>query len=297
MNTAKSHSAVFLVLLIVVPPLLWAGNIIVGRVIHADISAVSLTFFRWCVALVVLLPLAANPLIKTWRDFLPHWKALMLTAFTGVSAFNLLVYAGLQHTTANNAALLNAFIPMLILLFATLFLKQRASSLQMLGLLLSFAGVMTIVSQGKWETIARFAFNQGDIAIFIATASWAVYTLTLRRLPPHLNRLALVCIQIMIGLLILLPVVLTEQLFFSPDNHWLTSTFLGVLYVGIGPSVIAYMMYAKCVETIGPARAGMSIHLIPVFGVMLAYVLLGEPVKAYHWAGFALVFGGIALAR
>lgn len=282
-------------LLLIPPPLFWAGNFIVGRAMRGDVPPFTLSFWRWVIALACILPFAWGPMRRDRALYWAHrWRVARL-ALAGVVAFTSLVYVGLQWTAAANGLLLNSFIPILILLFGALFFGQRLVAAQVFGLALSFAGVLTIILHGEWARLAALDFSAGDLLVFAAMVCWAFYTLWLRGIPPEVDRIGLMGVQAGLGLLVLGPLSLAERGLGLLPN-WSPETFTALAYLGVFPSVFAYLLYTIGVARVGAAKAGLFIHLIPVFGVALAVIFLRETLHLYHGIGIAAILGGIVCA-
>ncbi|GGJ84652.1 DMT family transporter [Pseudomonas matsuisoli] len=279
-------------LYLILPPLFWAGNFIVGRAMHGVVPPMTLSLWRWVVALLILLPFA----IKYLRRDFPHYRAhgwlLVRLSVAGVVAFTSLVYLGLRDTTASNALLLNSFIPVLITVFGALFYGQRLGRGQSVGLAVSCLGVLVIVSHGEWQRLASLSFSQGDMVIFCAMVSFAFYTLWLRNVPSQINRLGLMAAQIVIALAFLIPLKLWE-LSLGMTADWSINSLAALAYLGIFPSIFAYVLFNMGVAHFGAAKAGLCIHLIPVFGAILAVVFLGESLRLYHLMGISAILIGI----
>lgn len=283
-------------LTLLLPPLLWAGNFIVGRGVHASVTPMTLSLGRWLIALACLLPFALRGMRRDWhRYWICRWLLLGVSV-TGVAAFNSLVYWGLHTTTANNALLLNSLIPLLIVLLGAVFYRQRLSVGQGFGLVLSFTGVLTLVLQGRWSQWQDITFVPGDAIVLVAMVCFAFYTLWLRRLPDDLDRLGLLSLQIIVALAVLLPFYLAEQAS-GARSTWDIASASALIYVGIFPSVLAYLLYMRAVQYFGPARAGLSIHLIPVFGVVLSTLLLHERLHAWHFVGITAIAAGLVCSN
>ncbi|WP_205790769.1 DMT family transporter [Burkholderia sp. Ac-20353] len=282
-------------LLLLPPPLFWAGNFIVGRAMHNDVPPMALSLWRWIIALVFMLPFAFQAMR---RDLSKYWKyrwRVLGVSLAGVVSFNSFVYLGLQSTTASNGLLLNSFIPILIVLLAAIFYRQRLYMAQVLGLTLSFAGVVTIVMHGDWSGLASLSISRGDLLIFCAMVSWAFYTLWLRGFPADIDRIGLMGTQIVLALIVLVPLYLYERAS-GPAPTWNIRSLSALAYLGIFPSVVAYLLYNIGVARVGPTRAGLSIHLIPLFGVVLAALFLRETIHGYHVLGMAAIVAGVACA-
>ncbi|MCB5190787.1 DMT family transporter [Methylobacillus arboreus] len=290
---AASSLALYLILSL--PPLFWAGNFVVGRAIHAEIPPFTLSLGRWVIAFFCILPFALPAMRRDWRLYWQYRWRLLAVSLVGVAAFNTLVYSGLHYTTATNGILLNSCIPILILLFGGLFYRLRLHLLQLAGLALSFAGVLTIILHGEWSRLAKLDFSGGDLVIFSAMVCWALYTLWLRDIPASINRIGLMGLQIFIAIVLLLPLYAWEYHVGAPPV-WSHETWLALAYVGIFPSVIAYTLYTIGVARAGAARAGLFIHLMPVFGSLLSVLFLGEQLHIFHAIGIAAILGGLALS-
>ncbi|SIQ24953.1 Threonine/homoserine efflux transporter RhtA [Aeromonas sp. RU39B] len=278
--------------MLALPPLFWAGNFIVGRAMRDTVPPMALSFYRWLIALVCLLPFVW-PAFK--RDARHYWRVrwtLLGVSLTGVAAFNVLVYIGLQSTSAANGMLLNSFIPLLIAALGALLYRERLTLGQWSGMLLSLCGVIIIVSHGSWQTLVSLSVARGDLIVFIATVCWAFYTLWLRQIPVAIDRRGLMLAQILIGLVALLPLYVWEWLQ-GNVAAWNMHSLLAVGYVGIFPSVVAFMLYGAGVMRVGAARAGLFIHLIPLFGALLSVVVLREALHLYQLVGMLAILSGV----
>jgi len=277
------------------PPLFWAGNFIVARASRGEWPPVALSFGRWTIALVALLPFAWPYVRQDWPLYRRYFWRILLLTLPGVAAFNSLVYWGLQTSTATNGMLLNSTIPLLIMALGALFWGQRLSLWAILGLVVSTLGVAVVILQGSWARAAALDFARGDLIIFAAMVAWALYTMGLKLFPPEVNRIGLLAVQIALALPILAP-FLAWELSSGRVPVWTPGSIAALVYIGIVPSVLAYLFYTKAVEMAGPARAGQFIHLLPVYGAVLSALILHEPLHLYHAAGFGLILTGIVLA-
>lgn len=283
-------------LFFITPPLLWSCNFIVGRAIRNDLSPFMITFSRWLIALMVILPFAYKYLKRDFHQYLQYPIRVIATAVTGVLSFSLLVYFGLHHTSSTNALLLNSCVPVFILLFSAVVYKQPLSGRQILGLCLSFTGVLSIIFKGDLKGLLSLQLSEGDLLLLMAMISFAFYTLWLKKIPYTVNRLGLLSIQIVITLLATLPFVLWESYSEGSQQHWGNDIYLAVLFLGICPSFISYLLFSRCVEAIGAERAGFSIHLIPIFGVILSLLFLGESIHWFHVVGSVTILFGVGLS-
>lgn len=282
--------------LLLLPPLLWAGNFIAGRAVSHEVPPVALSLIRWSLAFLCLLPFAIKPFLRDRVHYLNYRWHVLGTAMTGVLAFNLMVYWGLHSTSATNGIILNAFIPFLVVLLGYAFYRERLRRDQVMGLLVSLAGVLCVVSHGNMQTLTILAFAQGDLIIFTAMIFWALYTLWLKQIPQEIDRKGLMLIQIMLALLMLAPLYWWEQQTLQPD-FTATRTLWALAYIGIFPSVIAFLAYSKAVALVGSVRASVFIHAMPIFGSLLSSLLLAEAFHLYQLLGMLTIFTGIWLAN
>ena len=281
--------------LLIAPPLFWAGNFVVGRIVRDDIGPMSLSFWRWVIAFCCLLPFTYKYIKRDWPLYRQHLGFVLKTSIVGVTSFNTLIYLGLHGTTATNALLLNSTIPVLIILFGVIFYKHRLYTLPTIGLILSLIGVGAIILNGDINALLTFTFNGSDLIVFVAMICWAIYTLWMKNTPKGMNRTALTCIQIAIAVIALLPLWLWESGGQLPI-HLNNNAKMALLYVGIFPSVIAYVSYSVAISRVGPMVSGLFIHLMPVFGVILAAIFANESIQLYHIFGIALIALGLVLS-
>ncbi|MFT6915887.1 MAG: drug/metabolite transporter (DMT)-like permease [Motiliproteus sp.] len=282
-------------LLLVLTTLFWAGNFVVARATHLSMPPLSLSFWRWLLALLILLPWVAPKLVSERALIFKHWKILLLLSVLGVVNFNSFIYLGLQYTTATNATLLQSVVPSLVMLLAVFLLGQKISRLQAVGLALSLLGVLCIVLRGDLTQLLNLEINRGDLWVLTGMLSWSLYTVALHWRPVALSKGALLGSTILTGTLVLLPVYLWE-LGQGLRIALVSENLLALGYVAIFPSVMAYFFWNYGVEKLGAPRAGLFIYLLPVFGTTLSMLFLGEQPALYHLFGFALVLAGMLLA-
>jgi drug/metabolite transporter (DMT)-like permease len=273
----------------------WAGNAIVGRAAREVVPPLALSFWRWALALVILLPFAWPHLRRDWQKLTDAWKVMLPMGLLGIGTFNSLLYTGLSTTTALNGLLIQSAQPAVILALGALLMGDQVGRWQLLGLLLSLLGVSTIVTQGHPQLLLSVRLNMGDAVIGIALIAWGIYSVLLRK-RPAVHPLSFTAATIMIGLLLVAPAYALEM---ASGQHirfgW--SSMLSILYVGIFPSVIAYTLFNRGVELLGSAQAGLFMNVMPVIGAGLAIMFLGEQLHAFHLVGLTLVLTGIAAAR
>jgi drug/metabolite transporter (DMT)-like permease len=187
-------------LLLVLTTLFWSGNMVLGRAIRDQVPPLSLAFWRWAIALALVLPLALPHLRAQWPLLRAGWQAVVVLGLLGVGGYNTLAYVGLQYTPATNAVLLNSFIPIATITLSWLFLSKHLRALEWLGVLLSFAGVTAIVCRGDIATLAMLSPNIGDLWMLAAVFTWALYTIGLQWRPVGLNPMLLLAAFTLVGL-------------------------------------------------------------------------------------------------
>lgn len=277
--------------------LLWAGNALVGRAIAGEIPPISLSFWRWLVALCILLPFVAGTLWRH-RDTLRQagWRLVVIAAL-GIGAYNSLLYTAAKSTTAINITLLNTCIPLATFLFAGLLLKEWPKPRAWLGMSIAVVGLLVLITQASLDNLVALSFNPGDLVMILAVLAWALYTVLLRLWGPRLALppLALLGAFVMIGVPVILPFYLVE--FSQLGGFELNANTLGaILYTAVPASLIAYLTWNQGVKIIGAAKASLALYTMPVFAAILAYLLLGETLQTFHWLGGALIFGGLLFA-
>jgi drug/metabolite transporter (DMT)-like permease len=283
------------ILLLVLTTLIWAGHSIVGRLAVGQIGPMTLTCLRWGVALIPILMSARPALRRDWPVLRAHWPYMAAMGALGYTAFNALFYVAAHRTSALNLSIIQGAIPALVLIGARIFLGARFTTLQALGALTTMAGVAAIAAQGELGRLAALAFNSGDVMMFVAAALYAGYTIGLRE-RPHVSGLSLLAGMALAAFVTSVPLMIWEIA--AGGFTWPTAVgYATLVYVALGPAFVSQIMFMRGVELIGPGRAGVFVNLVPVFGAIMAVVILGEPFAVYHVVALILVVGGIAIAQ
>jgi drug/metabolite transporter (DMT)-like permease len=282
--------------ILALPPLLWAGNFVVGRALRTDVPPMTLAFVRHLIALICLSPFAWREIRLDARRYWDLRWQLVRTALTGLAGFNLLIYVGLRSTTASNALLLNSIIPVLIVLFGGLIYRQRFTGKQAVGMALSCTGVLIIILHGQVSRLVALQFSAGDGIVFLGMVCFALYSIWLRALPGDLKPVGLLGAQLLIAVLFLFPCFIWEY-YTGHRAVWTQSSLLGISYIALVASLLATFLYMAGVTRVGPSRAGLFIHLIPVYGALLASLLLGEAIHMYHVAGLTVILAGLVCSN
>lgn len=281
--------------LLVLNMLFWSGNWIISRALRHEVTPIGLNFWRWTLALAILLPF-------TWREVWEHrrvvvrdWKVILALGALSISVFNLLVYQAMRGTTVANGVLISSLQPIGVIFFAWLLAGERPSGRQALGAVISLAGMMVIVTRGEPLNLLEVRFNPGDLWTLGMLPVWGVYSVLLRYRPPELSPQALLAVMTFFGVLLLLPFAIHAHFTGTPIR--LDPATVGALfYLAIFASLLGMVFYNIGVAELGPNMTGMFLHLVPVFGIAQAWIFLGEPVRLYHLSAAALIFSGLALA-
>lgn len=281
-------------LLLALASLFWAGNMVMGRGLRADLPPVGLAFWRWVVAFMCVLPLALPHLRAQWPQLRAAWKQVVFLGVFGVGLYNTLAYVAVQHTTATSASLLNSFIPVATIALAFAFLGKRLSRPEALGVTVSLAGVVLLVARGSLETLLGLALNVGDMWMLAAVLSWSIYTVGLQWRPQGVHPMLQLAAFILVGLIMLAPLYAWEIAAGATINAHAASV-LGILYAGVMAAFLGFVCFNAGVAAVGPSVGSLFIHLMPVFAAILSTLLLGERPAWFHYAGMALVLGGIVL--
>ena len=275
--------------------LFWAGNWVLGRALRDAFDPISLNFYRWAIAVVVLAPFALPGLAAKREVIRRHAGILALLALLSVSIFQSLVYLGLQSTTAVNAVLINCSGPLFILLSAWLIDGERATLRQLAGFLVSVAGILVILSRGEPAALLQLELRSGDAWIVLALAIWGVYSVLLKRRPAELGGVHFLFVLSAAGVLFLAPAFAFQALQAPPRLPTMPEA-LAVLYVGLAASVGAFLFWNRGVAVVGANAAGFTLYLLPTFGTLLAIAFLGETFGAFHALGIATIVAGVIVA-
>ncbi len=281
-------------LLLTLTMLFWSGNFILGRAVNAEVPPVGLAFWRWTGGSLLIIGFAWPHLRRDWPVIRRAWKLITLLAILGITVFNTLVYTGLHATTAINALLLQSTMPVVIVLMSFLLFRERVTLAQVGGIVLSLAGVLTIIAKGSLDLLLSLSLNWGDLLIFIAVVGYAAYSVLLRK-RPVMHPLSFLAVTFILGDLILSPFYVWENLA-GNVMQFNRVTLLAVAYVSVFPSILAYLCFNRGVELAGANRAGLFFHLMPLFGSVMAILFLGERFRPFHAFGILLILGGILLA-
>jgi len=284
--------------LLVLSALFWSWNFVVGRWVHADIPPLNLTFWRWFVSGMVLLPFVAHGMWAYRGLIRKHLLLLLALAVTGMVMFHSFSYIALHTTTAINAAVVLASMPMVIPVFSFLAGDERLSIRQALGIAISVLGVVVIVSRGQWDVLVNLGFTPGDLWVLGSVVAWSVYSVLLKRLPKEegerLPPMVMLGATNWIAVVVLLPFYIWEYTVVGGFVVTIQAT-VAIGYVALFSSIAAFVCWNAAVPQVGANKAGLFIHLIPLFATVFSILFLGESLQTYHLIGIAPILLGVYL--
>lgn len=296
MNSRLTPRTAFLLTL---APLLWAGNAIVGRLVHDLVPPMMLNFLRWLLALLILLPLA-GPVFRRGSPLWDHWRRYATLGLLGVGMYNALQYLALQSSTPINVTLVAAGMPVWMMATGWLFFGAAVSRRQMVGALLSIGGVLVVLARGDWTHLRELRLVAGDLLMILATITWSLYSWLLTRTsePASLRRnwAAFLVAQVGFGVVWSGAFAATEWLLVAPVIDWNGTLAGALLFVAIGPAIIAFRCWGAGVQQAGPAIAAFFSNLTPLFAALMSSAFLGESPHLYHGVAFLLIVGGIVVS-
>jgi len=281
-------------LMLALAGLFWSGNHIAGRAGAGHVPPMSLGSLRWLLGAAILWPFVAGHVRRDWPVLRAGWRRVLGLSLLGGALFSSIQYVALQHTSALNASIFNSFAPAVIVAIGALAFRERLRALNLFGMAVSFCGVMAIVSRGELSAFASLAFNFGDVLLLLNMVVWAIYSVFLRLRPPVHPLTFTFCLALIAGVALAPFWALEHARGFAFQPTALTFSVLA--YVTIFPGLLAYICWNRGVEAVGASRGGVFLHLIPVYGAILATLLLGETLTGFHVAGCALILAGVWFA-
>ena len=283
--------------LAVLAAIIWSGNFIAARGVVKQIPPVSLAFYRWLTASIIIFPFAIKQFRSEWNVVKLSWHYLFWASLSGITLFNTFVYIGAHYTSAINLALIGTTTsPIIAIVLARVFLNEKVGRLKIAGMVLCIGGVMFLLSHGNIQNLLSFHFTKGDGWILLAAFSFAVYNTLVRKKPPGISPVNYLFVIFGFGTLLLFPFYLWE-LAHTSTVQWNSDLLLIILYLGLGASVISFLCWNIAIGKLGAGRTALFGNLIPVFSSAEAAVLLGERFTWIHLLSMLLVFAGILLAN
>ena len=292
----QRHLSASTLALLIAPPLVWAGNAVVARALVGVFPPLALSFARWALALLIVLPFTLRGLRESWPSLRGRWVVVISISALGVGCYNSLQYLALQTSTAVNATLIGASAPIASLLVGAAFFGAVVRRVQWLGAALSLLGVLLVIARGDPMNIAQLHLDRGDLIMLVATLSWSVYTWLLRTRRPAMPAAPFLTLQIALGGLMILPFALLEYRITGAAAAPTGGNFAALLYVALLPSLVAYFCWDRGVARAGAVLPMYFVNLTPVFAGLLSFFILGEAIGVYHLVGGLLIIAGIHLA-
>jgi len=268
---------------------------VLGRALRDTFDPVSLNFWRWFIALVVLTPFGLRAVAGKGEILRRHAGILALLALLSVPLFQTMVYHGLRTTTAINALLLNSSAPVFMIACSWLLERERATVRQVAGMLISLAGIVIIMTRGEPARLLELELHAGDAWILAGMPLWGLYSVLLKRRPADLSGVGLLFVMALLGVTMLAPFFVAQSMA-TPPVAPTFDAIVALVYVGIGASVIAFICWNRGVAIVGANAAGFTLHLLPAFGTLLAIVFLHEEFRPFHAVGVATILVGVLLA-
>ena len=281
--------------LLALPPLIWSTNIVLGRALAEIWPPWTLTFLRWVIAFAVLLPFVRPAAARQLPLLRRHWALLLLSGATGMVGYSGLAYLALHTTQAANVAFINSMLPLMVPLVTLVLAREPMRPRTLAGIALSFAGVVWILARGDVANLATLSFTAGDLVTVVAVACYALYSVLIRRKPPGLDIFVFLLGAIAAGTVVALPFAAFELMAGAPVPTD-PLAWAAVVYIGLVISLLAYLLWNRCIEVLGATVTGVSYHLLSVYTPLLAFAVLGETLAGFHFAGIALILAGVALA-
>ena len=284
-------------LLLILASLFWSGNFIVGKAASTfEIPPFSLNFYRWLFAWLILLPFTYKELINKKNYILNNKVFFIILGITSITIFNSIVYYSLNFTQVISGVLMISTIPVMIMFISSLLNIEKTNIFQIIGVVLSLTGVVFIITKADLELIKNFDFNKGDLTMVIAMLSWATYSALLKKKKYEISQITLLQVVIICGLIFLVPIYFIEM----SMGHVIKlgkPFYLTLTYVVIFPGLASFFFWIKGIALIGANRAGVFLHLMPIFGAIMAIIIFDEKFMFYHFLGAIFIIAGITLSN
>ena len=275
----------------------WSGNFFAGKIAYlSDLTPFKLGFFRWLLAMLILLPFTYSEIIRNYNYYKKNILLMTFLGFLAVTVFNSLTYISLQTTLIINSTLMASIAPVLMIGFSWLIFKTKTTTLQFAGIFLSLLGAFSIILKGNINNLFNLYFTSGDVWMFTAVVSWCLYSVLLKKIDNSISQLASLQVMVILGLLFIFPLYIIENYntSFLPTQK---IDFVIIIYVAIFASIIAFFSWNKGVSIIGPNRSSLFLHLIPVFSSIWAVSFLNENFSFFHFIGIIFILSGIILSN
>lgn len=285
-------------LFLIIATALWGGNIVAAKIASIiTLEPIKLSFYRNIVVIVILLPFIINKIKIIFEIFKINWKIICILSIFGVSIFNSFMNIALTSSSVISSSLMPSFAPSLIIIFSLIIFNSKISYLQCIGVFVSFIGFLNIIIRGNILNLGSLDFVIGDIWMLGCVACWAFYSVMLKKMPKEIDNISFLFLIFFIGNIFVLPFYIFES---SVNNSFFLNekySFLLVLYVGIGPALISFLLWIKSIKIIGASKSGLFLNLIPIFSSIISIIFLNEIIKLFHIVGALLIFLGIYIVN
>lgn len=292
---APPHNLLLGILLAIVTTIIWSGNFVIARSVINDIPPITLAFYRWSTAVIILIPFAWKHILPAWAIVKRNKAYFFWTALTGVSLFNTFVYIAGHSSTAINLALIGTTSsPIMAVILAHFFLKEHIQWQRVVGIILCLSGILFLLSKGSLYNLLHLHFTKGDAWVLLGAFSFAVYNIFVRKKPVEISAIGFLFFVFLIGTLILIPAFITESMYSKPVV-WNLKIGGVILYLGLGTSVISFLLWNRSIRELGAGRTALFGNLIPIFSSIEAVLILGEKINYIHLVSFALIAAGLLM--
>ena len=275
----------------------WAGNFVVGKFASLyEVPPFSLNFYRWLFAWIILAPFTFPEIIKKKEYIIKNYKLFIILGVTSITIFNSIVYYSLNFTQVISGVLMISTIPVMIMFFSSILKIEKTNLFQIIGVILSFTGVIVIITKANFEALKNLNFNKGDLTMVVAMFSWALYSTLLKRQKYEISQISLLQVVISFGLIFLIPIYLIEYQIGFRIN--LNTPFILILsYVVLLPGLASFLLWIKGISMIGANRSGVFLHLMPILSAIMAIIIFNEKFMFYHMLGAIFILIGILLSN
>ena len=277
--------------------LIWSGNFVIAKALNNKIPPFSLSFYRWLTASLIIFPFAIKQFRSQWKLVRQSWPYLFWASLSGIALFNSFVYIGAHYTSAINLALIGTTSsPIMAVILARIFLKEKIGWLKLAGMILCSLGVLFLLLKGNFHNLLSLHFSTGDLWSLLAAFSFAMYNTLVKKKPAGISPVNFLFVIFSLGTIILLPFFIWEFIHY-PAVHISSQLIFSILYIGIGASVICFFIWNIAIGKLGAGRTALFGNLIPLFSSIEAAIILHEDFTWIHISSMVIIFAGIVLAN
>ncbi len=275
--------------------LVWSGNFIVARDLNETYTPVAISFFRWLIACIVILPIAWSSLKRDFHLLVGQWKLMLVLAFLGVTLFNTMIYLAAHSTSVLNLSLLAITAPLYVVILNRIIFKEHLTWRQTTGFVILLIGLITLLTEGEWNVLLSLNFNKGDLVMASAATLFAIYTVLVKKKNPAIGNLSFVSGTFILGELLIIPFFAGELIILKTELAFTQPHILQLIYIGVGPSVISYYLWNKSIFSIGSTKAATIYNTLPIFSAALAALLLHESILLIQVISSIIIIGGVTM--